>query len=57
MTPQQSKKLELVLFIGLLIVLTIVWRANGYEDTWLYITAAIIAIPISWYSFGKKSND
>ncbi len=51
----KTKKLEIWIFIALLVVLAAVWAINGYEDTWLYVTAAIIAIPTSWYYFGKKN--
>lgn len=55
MTPR-SIKLEIGIFLAVLIALAAVWAINGYTDTWLYVTAAIIAIPVTWYSFGKKSD-
>ena len=51
------KKFEIGIFILALLILTGVWALNGYEDTWLYVTAAIIAIPISWVSFGNKNKN
>lgn len=51
-----SRKFEIALFIIVLAMLAFVWALNGYDDTWLYIMAAIIAIPISWYSLGKKNK-
>ena len=56
MTLKQSKKIQIIVFIIALIVLTTVWAINGYDDTWLYVTAAIIAIPVSWYSFSQKNS-
>lgn len=42
----KMKKIEIALFIATLAILFAVWSINGYDDTWLYVTAAIIAIPI-----------
>ncbi len=43
-----SKIVKIVIVLGTFIVLTLVWAINGYDDTWLYITAAIIAIPAAY---------
>jgi len=56
LTASLSKKFEIGIFVSALVVLGIVWAVNGYEDTWLYATAAVIAIPISWYSFSKSDK-
>lgn len=39
------------------VALVAIWAMNGYEDTWFYVTAGIIAIPTSWFVFGKKNED
>ncbi len=53
----RSKKLEIAIFIAALMALAAVWAINGYDDTWLYATAIIIAIPTSWFYWGKKNKD
>jgi len=55
--PPTTKKLEAAIVIGALIVLTGIWAINGYEDTWLYVAAGVIAIPASWFFFGKRDKD
>ncbi len=52
----KSKKFEIAIFFGVLIVLGVVWMMNGYEDTWLYATAAIIAVPANWLYFRQKRD-
>lgn len=49
-----SKKLELGIVIAALVILIVIWAMNGYEDTWMYLAAIIVAIPASWFFFGKK---
>ncbi len=56
MTPK-NKKIEITIFLAALMILIAVWAVNGYEDTWLYVTAIIIAIPVSWLYFGNKNKD
>ena len=51
------KKLEIGIFIVAIFIICAVWAVNGYQDTWLYVIAAIIAMPTSWYFFGKKEKD
>lgn len=51
-----SQKFEIGIFLGVLVILAVVWAVNGYEDTWLYVIAAIIAIPAHWFYFRKKSD-
>lgn len=29
-------------------VLVVVWAVNGYDDTWLYIAAAAVALPAAF---------
>lgn len=53
---KSSKKTEIVIVVAALAVLGGVWALNGYEDTWLYIAAGVIAIPASWFFFGKKKD-
>lgn len=53
----RSKKLKIAITIVALLVLIAVWAINGYEDTWLYATAGIIAIPASWFYFGNKNKN
>ncbi len=50
------KKIEIAIVAVTLVVLTAVWAFNGYEDTWLYVSAAVIAIPASWFFFGTKDR-
>ncbi len=56
MTLQKTRKFEIAMFIAVLIILFVIWMKNGYDETWYFVVAAIIAIPISWYSFGKKQQ-
>lgn len=49
-------KLEWFILAAVSIIILAVWAMNGYEDTWLYMTALIIAIPTSWFYFGKKDK-
>ena len=53
----KSKKIEIAIFVIALVVLAAIWAINGYEDTWLYVTAIIIAIPTSWFYFNSKDKD
>lgn len=55
MTPS-SKRLEIAIVIAVIIILGVIWAMNGYEDTWLYITAMVIAVPASWFAFGKSNR-
>lgn len=52
-----SRKFEIAIIIVAGLVLLGVWALNGYDDTWLYITAAIIAIPTSLFYVSKKDKD
>lgn len=56
MSPQ-SKKIEIAIFLAAAAVITGIWAFNGYDDTWLYVTAILIMIPVSWFYFGKKNKD
>ncbi len=51
------KKFEIAIVIAALVALVVVWAINGYDDTWLYVTAAVIAIPTSWFYLSKKGKD
>lgn len=51
------KRLETAIFVVVILIISAVWAMNGYQDTWLYLAAAVIAIPTSWFFFGKKDND
>ncbi len=51
-----SKKIEIGIVLATAAVIIAVWAVNGYEDTWLYATALIIAVPASWFLFGKNKN-
>lgn len=53
----QSKKFEIGIFLAALAALIAVWAINDYEDTWLYVTAIIIAIPTSWFYWSKQSKN
>ncbi|MES2470849.1 MAG: hypothetical protein V4526_01285 [Patescibacteria group bacterium] len=53
----RSKKFEIAIVIAALIILVAVWAINGFEDTWMYLTAFIIFIPASWFFFSKKNKD
>ena len=53
----KTTKIQIALFITVLVVITGIWAFNGYEDTWFYATVVIIAIPVSWFSFGRKGAD
>jgi hypothetical protein len=55
MTPQ-PKKAEILIIIATIAVLGAVWALNGYEDTWLYVTAAVIALPVTSLAFGMNNN-
>lgn len=46
--------LQVGIFVGVLVILGLVWAANGYDDTWLYVTAGIIAAPSAWFMFGPR---
>ena len=56
----RSQKLVLAILVAALAALVVIWAINGFDDTWLYAVNAviiIIAIPISWLSFGKKDKN
>lgn len=53
----QTEKLGIALVILALVALVVIWAINGYEDTWLYASAMLIAIPTSWIHFCKKNKD
>ncbi len=53
---KKETKLLTTIFFVVLVILGVVWAINGYNDTWLYVTAAIIAIPGSWYYSAKKNR-
>jgi len=58
MSPQKKARIfEIGLFLAVFIFLVVVWAINGYDDTWLYVTAGIIAIPSSWFLLGRKDKD
>ena len=52
----KSRKVEVALFVFTLLVLVAIWAANGYEHTWLYVSALVVAIPVGWYTFGSKDK-
>lgn len=52
----RSTKTEVAVFYIALVLLVGIWAINGFEDTWLYATALIVATPVSWFSFGKKND-
>jgi hypothetical protein len=45
----QSKIFKSGIVIAVFLVLVVVWAVNGYDDTWLYIAAAVVAIPASYF--------
>lgn len=52
----RMKKIQIIVFIATLAILTVVWSVNGYDDTWLYVMAAFIAVPTSWFFLGKGNK-
>lgn len=50
------KKIQIAVFILTLVLLASVWEINGRDDTWLYVMAAIIAVPTSWFFLGEGSK-
>ena len=52
----RTRKIEIAIIAAALMVLAGVWAINGYDDTWLYLTAAIIIVPSSWFYFGRKKD-
>ncbi len=57
MTPQSAKKMLVAIYVVTGVVLAVVWAANGYEDTWLYIWAALIGPATSWFYLKAESKD
>lgn len=51
------KKIQIMVFVITILILFGIWGINGYDNTWLYVTAAIVAIPTSWYFTGKRNTD
>jgi hypothetical protein len=43
-----SKIFKSGIVLAAFVVLVVVWAVNGYDDTWLYITAAIITLPAAF---------
>jgi hypothetical protein len=48
MNPQHTK-IQAGVFILLLVVLALAWTLSGRQNTWLFILAAVIAVPNSWW--------
>ncbi len=52
----KTKKTLLIIYIVTLLILVGVWAANGYSDTWLYVTSFLIVLS-SWFTLDKKNKD
>lgn len=55
MTPK-NKKIEIAIYAIALIAIIAIWAVNGYEDTWLYVSAVLIMFPASWIYFNKNKD-
>jgi|GEM_PF-4714459 len=48
MNPRHVK-IQIGVFIALLVVLALAWTLSGRQSTWLFILAAVIGIPNPWW--------
>jgi hypothetical protein len=54
--PTSTKQREKVIVLVAILILVAVWAINGYDDTWLYVTAILITAPLSWYYIEKNDK-
>jgi len=53
----RDKNIEIALLVLANTALVGIWAINGYDETWLYVTAMLITIPTSWLRFGRNRSD
>ncbi len=51
-----TKKITLAVVIVTLVILAVTWWANGQDDTWLYVTSALIVFTSFFYMTPRKKD-
>jgi len=57
MTPKVKRNLVLsVIFLGMLAILATVYAINGFDDAWLYLSAAFVVACSFWSAFRQGDS-